>query len=114
MTSFSVSKALERGALNLVQRWQYIASKLHLFIRILIAQVGNGDQKTIHANFNSLFLDKIDRLISLMNQSFPELGLRPEDCTEMSWVESTVYFAGFSKGSPLEVLLDTTNTNSCS
>lgn len=24
----------------------------------------------------------------------------------MSWVESTVYFAGFSKGSPLEVLLD--------
>lgn len=108
VTSFTVLKTLEQGALELVHRWQYIAPKFHedLFIRILIVHVGNGDQKTIHANFNSLFLGKIDRLIPLMNQSFPELGLRAEDCTEMSWVESTVYFAGFSKGSPLEMLLD--------
>lgn len=108
VTGFTVSKTVENGATELVHRWQYIASKLHedLFIRILILHVGTGDKKAIKASFNSLFLGKIDRLIPLMNEIFPELGLRAEDCSEMSWVESTIYFAGFPKGSPLEVLLD--------
>ncbi|KAL5771834.1 hypothetical protein ACOSP7_011444 [Xanthoceras sorbifolium] len=106
LTGFTVSKTLEEGATKLVHRWQEIAPYLprDLFIRIVI--VGDGDKKTVQASFNSLFLGKTDRLIPLMNKSFPELGLKPEDCTEMSWVESTVSFAGFPIESPLEVLLD--------
>uniref|UniRef100_A0A0A0LYH2 Berberine/berberine-like domain-containing protein n=2 Tax=Cucumis sativus TaxID=3659 RepID=A0A0A0LYH2_CUCSA len=41
-----------------------------------------------------------------MQKTFPELGLTKEDCIEMSWIESVLYFAGFSRGQPLNVLLD--------
>ncbi|XP_034889299.1 tetrahydroberberine oxidase-like [Populus alba] len=109
---FTVPETIEQGATKLVHRWQYIAGKLHedLFIRIVIQNVGEStsNKKTVEASFNSLFLGGINRLITLMNDSFPELGLVPKNCTEMSWIESTVYFAGFQKGSPLEVLLDKT------
>ncbi|KAJ0016770.1 hypothetical protein Pint_11305 [Pistacia integerrima] len=113
VTVFTVPRTVEQGASELVLRWQYIASELHedLFIRIIILGVGeksSGGKRIDQASFNSLFLGEIDRLIPLMNRSFPELGLKAEDCTEMSWVESTIYFAGFPKGSPLEVLLDKT------
>ncbi|KAJ9140893.1 hypothetical protein P3X46_031485 [Hevea brasiliensis] len=113
VTVFTVSKTIEQGATKLVHRWQYIADKLHedLFIRIIIQNVG-GDAgtnlKTVQASFNSLFLGGIDRLIPLMKKSFPELGLKAGDCTQMAWIESTLYFAGFPRGSPLEVLLDKT------
>uniref|UniRef100_A0A5B7AAR5 Putative tetrahydrocannabinolic acid synthase-like n=1 Tax=Davidia involucrata TaxID=16924 RepID=A0A5B7AAR5_DAVIN len=43
-----------------------------------------------------------------MQESFPELGLVREDCTEMSWIESVLYFAGFPSGESLDVLLNRT------
>ncbi|KAJ7015317.1 hypothetical protein NC653_004581 [Populus alba x Populus x berolinensis] len=50
--------------------------------------------------------DYEDRLLSYMQESFPELGLVKEDCIEMSWIESTVYFAQFPRNTSLEVLLN--------
>lgn len=43
-----------------------------------------------------------------MNRSFPELGLKAEDCTEISWIQSVIYFAGYQKGEDLKVLPDRT------
>ncbi|VVA40280.1 PREDICTED: reticuline oxidase [Prunus dulcis] len=40
-----------------------------------------------------------------MNKSFPELGLKQSDCMEMSWVESTVFWAPFPYGTSPERLL---------
>lgn len=107
VTCFTVSKTLEQ-ATKLVSRWQYIANKLQedLFIRIIIQDVGKGSQKTVQASFNSLFLGGVDKLIPLMNESVPELGLQSQDCTEMSWIQSVLYFAGYHKEDPMEVLLD--------
>ncbi|KAL2494173.1 FAD-binding Berberine family protein [Forsythia ovata] len=67
-----------------------------LFIRILIRRVNSSEdtKRTIQATFQSLFLGGVNRLLPLMQQSFPELGLQREDCTEMSWIESILYFAG--------------------
>ncbi|KAF3975249.1 hypothetical protein CMV_001479 [Castanea mollissima] len=45
-----------------------------------------------------------------MQKSFPELGLVSEDCKEMSWIQSILYFAGFQNGQSLEVLLNRTLT----
>ncbi|TXG48171.1 hypothetical protein EZV62_027465 [Acer yangbiense] len=106
ITGFTVSKTLDSGVTKLVHRWQEIAPYLpeDLFIRIIT--VGDGFNKAVQVSFNSLFLGEIDTLIRLMNKSFPELGLKAEDCIEMSWVASTAYFAGFPNGSLLEVLLD--------
>ncbi|KAG2689498.1 hypothetical protein I3760_09G140400 [Carya illinoinensis] len=108
VTGFTISKTLEQGATKLVSRWQYIADKLHedLFIRVIVQDVGNGSLKTVQASFNSLFLGGIERLIPLMNESFPELGLQAQDCNEMSWIQSVLYFSGYQKGDHLEVLLD--------
>lgn len=56
----------------------------------------------------SMFLGGSDRLLSLMEKSFPELGLAREDCIETTWVESFLFFNAFPTGAPLEVLLDRT------
>ncbi|GMN40605.1 hypothetical protein TIFTF001_009826 [Ficus carica] len=112
VTVFSINRNLEQNTTQLVHRWQQIANKFHedLFIRLILQAISTTDQdsgnKTIQVTFNSLFLGGVDRLLPLMQESFPELGLVREDCTEMSWIESTLYFEGFPSGSPLEVLLD--------
>ncbi|GMN64431.1 hypothetical protein TIFTF001_033496 [Ficus carica] len=109
VTGFTVSKTLAQGASLLVHKWQYIADKLHedLFIRIILQNVGEGNnQKTVQASFNSLFLGGKERLVQLMKERFPELGLQARDCIEMSWIQSVLYIAGYNKDQPLEVLLD--------
>ncbi|KAK7854852.1 berberine bridge enzyme-like 22 [Quercus suber] len=100
VTAFTIRKKLEQGATKLVSKWQYIADKLHedLFIRVIIQDVGNGTQKRVQASFQSLFLAGDDRLIPLMNESFPELGLEAQDCIEMNWIQSLLYFNGYQKG----------------
>ncbi|KAK4486977.1 hypothetical protein RD792_006292 [Penstemon davidsonii] len=40
-----------------------------------------------------------------MEEKFPELGLVEQDCIEMSWIESILFFAGFPNGSPIDVQL---------
>ncbi|CAA0823776.1 FAD-binding Berberine family protein [Striga hermonthica] len=100
VTVFTVSRTLEQNATLLVHRWQSIAHTFDpdLFIRILITRANstqNDRNFTVRAAFNSIFLGGIDRLIPIMQRDFPELGLTREDCTEMSWIESILYFAGF-------------------
>lgn len=109
VTGFNIRRTLEEGATKLIHKWQHIAHKLHedLFIRVL-AQNSGANSKTIQVTFNSLFLGGIDRLIPMMNERFPELGLQAKDCTEMSWVESFLYFNGHNEYDPLEVLLNRT------
>ncbi|KAL8033828.1 hypothetical protein ABFX02_13G181700 [Erythranthe guttata] len=103
VTVFTVQKTLEQNASRLIHRWQYVASKFDedLFIRIIIARANSsssqtgGNNVTLSASFNSIFLGGVDRLLPMMQESFPELGLVREDCTEMSWIESILYFDGF-------------------
>ena len=108
VSTFNIKKTLEQDATKLVNKWQFISDKLHedLFIRVINQNVGNGTQKTVQASFNSLFLGGVDKLVPLMNESFPELGLQAENCTEMNWIQSILFFNGFQTSEPLEVLLD--------
>ncbi|KAG2689836.1 hypothetical protein I3843_09G156100 [Carya illinoinensis] len=112
VTVFTVNRNLEQNATKLVHRWQYVADKLDEDLIILISlRAANSSQegrRTIQVSFNSLYLGGIDNLLSLMQESFPELGLVREDCSEMSWIESTLYFAGFPSGESLDVLLSRT------
>ncbi|KAL0396194.1 UNVERIFIED_CONTAM: Berberine bridge enzyme-like 18 [Sesamum calycinum] len=115
VTVFTIHKTLEQNATQLIHRWQYIAHRFDsdLFISILIRRVNSsqdGRNMTIRASFNSIFLGGIDRLLPLMQKGFPELGLVREDCTEMSWIQSILYFAGFPIESN-EVLLNRTQPN---
>ncbi|PHU14540.1 hypothetical protein BC332_15745 [Capsicum chinense] len=109
VTVFTLDKTLKQNATKLVHKWQFVGPRFHedLFISILISRLNTSDpgDKQIVASFNSIFLGEIDRLLPIMQENFPELGLRREDCIEMSWIESTLYFAGFPRGESHDVLL---------
>ncbi|KAK4478065.1 hypothetical protein RD792_017330 [Penstemon davidsonii] len=116
VTVFNVSRTLEQNATQLVHKWQYISDKIdeNLLLRLFISSVrspaSNGN-RTIQASFTSLFLGRVEDLIPIMEQKFPELGLVEQDCIEMSWIESTLFFAGFPNGTSLDVLLNRTRQN---
>ncbi|KAL0011963.1 hypothetical protein SO802_007071 [Lithocarpus litseifolius] len=79
-----------------------------LFIRVILSAVSSSQKgnRTVQASFNSLYLGGKDKLLPLMQKSFPELGLVSEDCTEMSWIQSILYFAGFPSGLSPDILLN--------
>ncbi|KAK7400213.1 hypothetical protein VNO78_11413 [Psophocarpus tetragonolobus] len=117
VTVFRVPRTLEQNATKIIQKWQLVANKLDegLTIRINMgrATTQNGNL-TVQAQFESLYLGGVHQLISLMQKSFPELGLVREDCTEMSWIDSILYMAGFTNGQSTDVLLNRTQASGVS
>ncbi|KAG2689514.1 hypothetical protein I3760_09G141300 [Carya illinoinensis] len=109
VTVFNVKRTLEQNATDVVYRWQQVADKLpeDLFIR-LMPQVVNGShegKKTVQVSFIGHFLGKSKRLLPLMNERLPELRLQQNDCSEMPWIESTLFWANFPTGTPTDALL---------
>lgn len=108
ITVFNVKKTLEQNATDIVQRWLHVADKLDddLFIRLTLDVVNGTDgKKTGRASFIALFLGDSERLVSVTNKSFPELGLKKSDCNETSWVQSVLFWTNFPLGTPNDVLL---------
>ncbi|GAA0148417.1 hypothetical protein LIER_07866 [Lithospermum erythrorhizon] len=109
VTVFRVGRTYEQNATDLAYKWQRIADKLDddLFIRMIFDVINNtqtGD-RTNRVQFLALFLGDSDRLLSIMNQSFPELGLQRSDCIETSWLQSVLYFTNIPLGTEPEILL---------
>ncbi|KAL6348153.1 hypothetical protein AAG906_039601 [Vitis piasezkii] len=115
VTVFRVEKTLAQNATDIVYQWQHIADKIDndLFMRLLLQPItvksDNGSAKTVRVTFISLFLGDATRLISVMNKDFPELELKKEDCMEMNWIESVLYWANFDNGTSVDVLLNRTS-----
>ncbi|CAN8313239.1 unnamed protein product [Cochlearia groenlandica] len=110
LTVFRVNKTLEQGGTNILYKWQLVSTKLprDLFIRAW-PQVVNGTEhgeKIIAVVFYAMFLGPADKLMSVMNKRLPELGLKREDCQEMSWLNTTLFWADYTAGTPKNVLLD--------
>ncbi|KAL0400107.1 UNVERIFIED_CONTAM: Berberine bridge enzyme-like 8 [Sesamum radiatum] len=108
VTVFTIHRDLEKNATQLIHRWQTVAPNFDedLFIRVIATRNTTWEgMMTIRATFNSVFLGGIDRLLAVMQEKFPELGLVREDCTEMSWIQSILYNTGLPIDS-LEPLLD--------
>ncbi|GMH20495.1 hypothetical protein Nepgr_022336 [Nepenthes gracilis] len=104
VTVFTVGKTLEQGLTKILYEWQKVAAKIdeNLFIRVTVQPTGN---KTLTGSFNALFLGRVDDLLQIMNQGFPELGLERKDCSEMSWIKSVIYLGGYPTGTDPQVLL---------
>ncbi|XP_021298123.1 berberine bridge enzyme-like 14 [Herrania umbratica] len=110
VTVFRVDKNLEEGATDLVVKWQQVADRMDedLFIRLMLSPEKIGSppgQNTIQASFVAMFLGQTERLLQLMNESFPELGLQKKDCIEMRWVESVLFWIDYPNVSSTDVLL---------
>ncbi|XP_062093513.1 cannabidiolic acid synthase-like 1 [Humulus lupulus] len=113
VTTFVVNRNLDQNeTMKLVNRWQYIADKLDedlvILLRFMTVNSTEDNKVIIQAQFMSLFLGGVNSLLPLMEKSFPEFGLKREDCIEMSWIESVSYLAGFPIGAEMENLLNRT------
>ncbi|XP_048141239.1 berberine bridge enzyme-like 26 [Rhodamnia argentea] len=110
VTVFALQRTLEQNATKLVHQWQLVANKLpeDLFLQVILQSYNSGPNgtRTMQAIFKTLYLGGVDSLLKVIRNSFPELNVTRQDCTEMSWIESVVYFAGFPTGEPLEILLN--------
>ncbi|XVE58564.1 hypothetical protein DITRI_Ditri04bG0179300 [Diplodiscus trichospermus] len=110
VTVFTVNRNLEQNLTKILHRWQYIANKLpdDIFSVVTMSKVNSTQGKeTIQAGFTALFLGGVDKLIPLIQGRFPELGLVKQDCIEMSWIESILYF-GLVPRTSLDILLNRT------
>ncbi|KAL2244587.1 berberine bridge enzyme-like 18 [Sesamum indicum] len=108
VTVFTVTRTSEQNATQLVDRWQYVADKIdeNLLVRLFLRSIRSPvhGNRTIQASFTSLYLGGVDDLLLIMQEKLPELGLVKEDCTEMSWIESILYFVHM-KNESLDILL---------
>ncbi|XP_047963667.1 berberine bridge enzyme-like 18 [Salvia hispanica] len=114
VTVFTVDRTLEQNATQLFHRWQNVAPLINrdLGIGLYLYPLNS----TVQATFFSLFLGGVERLLPMMQENFPELGLVREDCSEVSWIESALFFAQITGSSPdnqdpLRALLNRTQNN---
>lgn len=114
VTVFTVTKTLEEDGTKILYKWQEVAPKIdeNLFMRVIIqpATTSTKGERTITTSYNALFLGGADRLLQVLQESFPELGLTRKDCKETSWIQSVLYIAGYPSGTPPEVLLQGKST----
>ncbi|XP_051129422.1 tetrahydroberberine oxidase-like [Andrographis paniculata] len=108
VTIFSVSRTLQQNATELVHKWQYVApympKDMLLSINVGPVTISSTGERTVQANFNSMFLGRIDGLLELLQQSFPELGVRREDCLEVSYIQAVLFFGGYNVQQSPELL----------
>ncbi|CAA3022116.1 reticuline oxidase-like [Olea europaea subsp. europaea] len=98
----------KRYVANIVQKWQHVAPRLEDEF-YLSAFVGAGLPQMkksigISATFKGFYLGPKAEALKIIRSSFPELGVLEEDCNEMSWIESILYFSGLDDGSSMSDL----------
>jgi hypothetical protein len=86
---------------GLVHRWQYVGPDLpDEFYLSVYLPTGSSDGN-VSVTFQGQVLQSKESAFSVLNQSFPELGLAEADLSEMSWIDSAAYFAGLSTADDL-------------
>ncbi|KAJ4702879.1 Tetrahydrocannabinolic acid synthase [Melia azedarach] len=97
VTVFTVQKTLEQNLTKVYNKWQRIADKLpeDLYIMVFLRSLNTEEKRTMQATFQSLFLGGVDKLLPLMQERFPELGVGKDDCHEITWAQSVLYIGGY-------------------
>ncbi|KAJ1411174.1 FAD-binding, type 2 [Sesbania bispinosa] len=114
VTVFRVEKTLDQNATDLVVQWQQVAPTTddRLFMRLLLQPVSSKvvkGTKIIRASVVAFFLGGADEVVSILEKEFPLLGLKKENCTEVSWIESVLWWdddKSLKNGVKPESLLD--------
>ncbi|KAH0913338.1 hypothetical protein HID58_036659 [Brassica napus] len=105
-----VQKNLDENAVEMVHKWQFVAPKTDpgLFMRVLLQPVTRNKVETVRASVLALFLGKSSEVLSLLNKDFPELGLKQENCTELTWIQSVLWWDNHDNATLVkpEVLLE--------
>ncbi|KAI5446750.1 hypothetical protein KIW84_014552 [Lathyrus oleraceus] len=93
----SYTKTLEENATDFVVQWQQVAPTIdiRLFMRLLLQPIASTTVKgttTIKASVVAVFLGSAAELLGIVGKEFPLLGLKKEDCLEMSWINSVIWY----------------------
>lgn len=108
VTSFVVSRTDTRDHfVKLVDKWQHVAPELeddYYLSCFLGAALPEAKSTGLSATFKGFYLGPSHKAISIINNVFPELGIGIEDCKEMSWIESVVFFSGLTHGATVSDL----------
>lgn len=92
---------------ELVHKWQFVAPGFgpSFYLSVFVgAGLLGGKETAVSASFKGFYLGSRSKAMSILNRVFPELGIKKEECREMSWIESIVYFAGLAEGSSISEL----------
>ncbi|XP_074381230.1 berberine bridge enzyme-like 8 [Apium graveolens] len=126
MTIFEVVKTLEQNGTDIVHRWQTVAPELPKEVEIrVVAEAVKSDSppdaigtvlsessrdhhngKTVQFRIVGSFLGKIDKLLPIIDQCFPELGLKRENCNQVSYIQAVLTFSLLTPETPPEALLE--------
>uniref|UniRef100_A0A0D9VE55 FAD-binding PCMH-type domain-containing protein n=1 Tax=Leersia perrieri TaxID=77586 RepID=A0A0D9VE55_9ORYZ len=100
----------ERDLLRLLARWQAVAHALpdELFVKAAMETKAISSILRPLVVFKSLLLGNCSDMVTQMDHHLPELGIKTSDCREMDWLQSMLYFYGYTNGQSPEVLLDRT------
>ncbi|XP_074377860.1 tetrahydroberberine oxidase-like [Apium graveolens] len=126
VTIFTIKRTLEQNATDIVYKWQTVAPNLPNDAEVRIkayptkkgsntrspetvlmseSSTGPRSDTTVVVEFVGSYLGKADTLVSLMQERFPELNMKKEDCSEVSYIQSVLANSIYSPDQPLEVLL---------
>ncbi|XP_030480615.2 berberine bridge enzyme-like D-2 [Cannabis sativa] len=111
VTTFIVSRQGTKTQIaNLIAKWQLVAPNLGDDF-YLSCFVGAGLPETtthvgISVTFKGFYLGPKNQTQFFIHQVFPELGIVEQDCFEMSWIQSIVFFSDLSPGSSVHNLQD--------
>ncbi|KAK7412832.1 hypothetical protein VNO78_04497 [Psophocarpus tetragonolobus] len=94
--------------------WQQVApfTDHRLFLRLLLQPVSSKVVKgtrTVRASVVALFLGGSNELVSILDKDFPLLGLQKENCSEVTWIDSVLWWndgKSLINGDQPETLLD--------
>ncbi|XP_014512755.1 reticuline oxidase-like [Vigna radiata var. radiata] len=108
VTSFTVSRTgTKSDVANLVHKWQYVAPNLEddYYLSCFVgAGLPQAKTKGLSVTLNGFYLGPRSSAVSILKETFPELGVTEEECIEMSWIESIVFFSGLSDGASVSDL----------
>nr|GLL30094.1 berberine bridge enzyme-like 21 [Ipomoea trifida] len=82
-------------AMDVFSKYQEVASIIdnNLFIRATLK--GGKNSSATEMNAIAQFLGDSNTLISITDEHFPVLGLKQENCIEMTWIQSILQWYGF-------------------
>lgn len=105
LTAFEVSRTGRDVVTDIIHRWQYIWPFVEedLFMRVQFfgITVEGGTKKDMNASFQGMYLGRKEQFLKIVNIIFPELKMAEDECSEMSWIESTSFIGGTTNVSEL-------------
>ncbi|GLT32890.1 hypothetical protein SLA2020_075210 [Shorea laevis] len=103
VSSFTVSRTgSKHDVALLVNKWQHVSPKLDgdFYLSCFLgAGLPESQARGISATFRGFFLGPRRQAFCTLTGAFPELSVTEEDCHEMTWIESILYFSGLNNAS---------------